>query len=386
VKILLTTDTVGGVWTYALELARALGPRGIHVTLATMGNLLDPQQRKEVASIPGLGFHQSNFKLEWMHDPWDDVRKAGDWLLRLERSIHPDVVHLNGYAHAALPWKAPVLVVGHSCVLSWWEAVKGEPAPQEWERYRQEVKRGLQAADLVLAPTPAMLAALARLYGPLVKAQVVANGRDPALLAPEAKEPFIFSAGRLWDEAKNVAALEQIAPLLPWPVYLVGETRHPDHGPETSRPPEDSMDSGRNVRRLGRVPADVVVSWLRRASIYALPARYEPFGLSALEAAFAGCALVLGDIPSLREVWGDAALFVPPNDTEALRETLCRLIADPAERESMAHRARERAFEYTPERMAAGYLAAYRFLTSSSPQPPEAEPEPEEMEEPVCVS
>ncbi len=32
-----------------------------------------------------------------------------------------------------------------------------------------------------------------------------------------------------------------------------------------------------------------------------LPARYEPFGLSVLEAALSGCALVLGDIPSLRE-------------------------------------------------------------------------------------
>ena len=61
-----------------------------------------------------------------------------------------------------------------------------------------------------------------------------------------------------------------------------------------------------------------IADWYARASIYALPARYEPFGLSALEAALSGCALVLGDIPSLREVWGDAALFVAPDDTDAL--------------------------------------------------------------------
>ena len=52
----------------------------------------------------------------------------------------------------------------------------------------------------------------------------------------------------------------------------------------------------------------------RAPSIYALPARYEPFGLSVLEAALSGCALVLGDIPSLREIWDGAALFVDPDD------------------------------------------------------------------------
>ena len=57
--------------------------------------------------------------------------------------------------------------------------------------------------------------------------------------------------------------------------------------------------------------------WLRRATIFALPARYEPFGLSALEAGLAGCALVLGDIP-MREVWHDAAMFVPPEQPAAL--------------------------------------------------------------------
>jgi glycogen synthase len=57
--------------------------------------------------------------------------------------------------------------------------------------------------------------------------------------------------------------------------------------------------------------------WYARASIYALPARYEPFGLSALEAALSGCALILGDIPSLREVWLEAAPYVSPDDESA---------------------------------------------------------------------
>src|SRR5215212_1492795 len=111
-KLLMTTDTVGGVWTYALDLAAALEPHGVEVTLATMGAAMSAQQRRDVAKRPNVDVRESTFKLEWMHEP--------------EQKLAPDVVHLNGYAHGSLPFRAPVAVVAHSCVLSWWRAVKGE--------------------------------------------------------------------------------------------------------------------------------------------------------------------------------------------------------------------------------------------------------------------
>ena len=162
----------------------------------------------------------------------------------------------------------------------------------------------------------------------------------------------MLSAGRLWDEAKNLATLERVAPRLPWPRLVAGEDRHPDGGRAACQ----------SVRFLGRLSRAELADWLARASIYALPARYEPFGLSILEAAFAGCALVLGDIPSLREVWGDAACFVPPDDDTGAGGDAPALIRDPDRRHRLAGRARRRAFEYTPARMANGYVAAYRSL------------------------
>jgi glycogen synthase len=374
-RVLLTADTVGGVWTYALELARAMEPHGVYAALATMGALPTPEQQADAERIPGLQLFSSEYRLEWMNDPWEDVALAGEWLLGLEARLRPDLVHLNGYAHAALPWRAPVLLAGHSCVFSWWRAVKGEPPPPAYDLYRQAVAAGLRAADLVIAPTTAMLNELGRWYGPPGVARVVPNGRDPACFPPGVKEPFVFAAGRLWDEAKNVGALADAAAGLPWPVYVAGEERHPD-GRQTRHPA---------VRSLGHLAGEDLAGWIGRASIYALPARYEPFGLSALEAAFARCALVLGDIPSLREVWGDAALFVPPDDPDALREALRALIAEPDRRRSLADRARRRAFEFTPERMAAGYLTAYRYLADGELAALKAANVGEE-EEPVCVS
>ncbi len=354
-KVLMTADTVGGVWTYALELARALEPQGVQIALAAMGRSLSASQWEESRAVGSLQVFESDYALEWMADPWEDVRRAGGWLLGLEARLGPDVIHLNGYAHGALPWRAPTLMVGHSCVLSWWRAVKGEDAPPTWDRYRQEVAGGLRAASRIAAPTQAMADALQTHYGPLPPIQVIFNSRFPELFPPGPKEKFVLSAGRLWDEGKNLAALARGAPCLPWPVCVAGEQRGPEGG----------RIEAEGVSLLGHLAPSVLAGLLARAAIYALPARYEPFGLSALEAGLAGCALVLGDIPSLREVWGDAALFAAPDDSEALERALCRLITDAPYRQAMTARARARALRYVPARMASEYLAAYHTLTET---------------------
>jgi glycosyltransferase involved in cell wall biosynthesis len=351
-SVLMTADTVGGVFTYALTLAEALGREGVRVTLATMGDALRPAQRAAVAALPDVDLRESTYALEWMDDPWEDVRRAGAWLLDLEREVRPDVVHLNGYAHAAEGFSAPVVVAAHSCVLSWWEAVLGGDAPARYNRYRSAVRRGLLAADAVVAPSAAMLAALAKHHGPLPDGVVVPNGSPAPAESATVKVPAVLCAGRLWDRAKNLEALARVAPRLPWPVVAAGSDLHPDG---TRRPLP-------GVRALGWLDGAALGAEMDRASVFALPARYEPFGLSALEAALRGCALVLGDIASLREVWGDAALFVAPDDDDALARAIERLARDPGLLAEMADRARARAARYTPERMARAQLAVYARL------------------------
>src|SRR5688572_3849180 len=159
-RLLLTADAVGGVWTYAVELSRALSARHVDVLLAVLGPAPSADQRNEVSAIPRLRLAVCNGMLEWMPNPWEDVAVAGRWLLELTRDWQPEVVHLNGYCHAGLPWKRPVLVTAHSCVRSWWCAVRGEDPPASWNAYTAAVARGLAHADTVVAPSAAMLATL----------------------------------------------------------------------------------------------------------------------------------------------------------------------------------------------------------------------------------
>ncbi len=373
--VLMTADSVGGVWHYALELAAALGTRGVRVALATMGAPLTPSQREQLAKLPSLTVFESSYALEWMEGAWEDVWRAGRWLLSLQARLAPDVVHLNQSAFGSLPFAAPKLVVAHSCVLSWWQAVHGTAAPPMWSRYRETVAEGLARASLVAAPTRGMLATLDNNYGYRGEGVAIANGRNAASFKPGAKDPVILAAGRLWDAAKNLVALEAVAPHLPWPVVVAGATAHPDGG----------VRPARCVLALGELAPETLARHYARASIYALPARYEPFGLSILEAGLAGCALVLGDVPSLREVWRDAALYVPPDDHIALRECLSKLIADEALRTRLATKARARALAYTPQRMARGYLAAYTRILRAA-RAPRGISLPEQPESRACVS
>jgi glycosyltransferase involved in cell wall biosynthesis len=359
VKILMTADTIGGVFQYSQELARGLAERGTEVFIATMGAPLRRSQRELLDAIgPKVRVIESRYALEWMREPWSDVDRAERWLLGLARELRPDLVHLNAYSHGSADFQCPVVVVGHSCVLSWWKAVHKEDAPPFYDAYRARVCRGLSGASAVVAPSEAMANSLREHYGVERPIAVIHNGRNASEYAPGRKLAYVLSLGRVWDEAKNMMALDEVASGLPWPIRIAGPTDH------------DRAVQFRNADYLGSLDVSLLTILLARAAIYALPARYEPFGLSVLEAALSGCALVLGDIPSLRELWDDAALYVDADDRNGLTEQLQRLMRDDDLRRDMAERARARALRYSANRMVSEYVQLYRRLVDceSAPQ------------------
>ena len=203
-----------------------------------------------------------------------------------------------------------------------------------------------------------MFSVLKQHYGSFAAADPIYNGRRAAAFTPTAKERLIITAGRLWDEAKNIGVLQHVGSKVSWPICAAGENRSP----------EGKHVSLKGLVLLGQLNSNMLARWLGRAAIFVLPARYEPFGFSALEAALAGCALVLADIPSLREIWMDSALFVLPTDPDNIAAALLELIEDESLRQNLSKRARSRALSFTPERMAQGYLSLYERLLSEQSQ------------------
>ncbi len=355
--IMMTTDTVGGVWTYATTLARALVRRADRVTLVALGPAPRADQRAELAADPAIDLIATDLQLEWMDPVGDDVRRASESLIALACTIRPDVIHLNSFREGAFAWPAPVLVVAHSCVISWWQACHGgTPDELRWRAYARGIEHGLRAADAWVAPTAAFGRAVEQLYAPPTPCTVIHNGID-AMAPAGAKRHIVLAAGRIWDPAKNLEALLAAAPRLPWPVEVAGAATGPNGETVVGAP---------NAALLGELPRAALLERMREASIYVAPARYEPFGLGVLEAARAGCALVLSDIPTLRELWNGAALFVDAGDRAALVDAICRLCADTRLRSDLASAAGRRAGQYGVDAAAARYNALYDVMRRSA--------------------
>ncbi len=354
--ILVTADTVGGVWTYTQELVTGLAARGAQVTLVSFGRLPTAKQSRWLEKLAGVQYFPTEYRLEWMQDAESDLRESARFLQIVIARRRPEVLHLNQFCYGALRCGLPKLVVAHSDVLSWSEAVRGGFPEDAWGRgYAETVAEGLAGASVVVAPTEWMLAQVEHCYGKHRQTRVVCNGRSPERFdARREKEKFAASAGRLWDEGKQAALLTRMGPV-PMPVYLAGASA-------LDGPAADAR-GGEGVHLLGELGEGQMRELLARAAIYVATSRYEPFGLAPLEAALSRCAIVANDIESLREVWGEAALYFRRNDEESLRAVLRLLQRDEGLRREYSERAYGRALErYTAERMVEGYMRIYSAL------------------------
>ncbi|WP_207101102.1 glycosyltransferase [Paracoccus shandongensis] len=348
-RVLMTTDAVGGVWHYALELAAALDA---DVVLAVLGPAPDPDQRM-AAEAAGVRLVDTGLPLDWLSDGPAPVLAAADALARLARDMGADLVHLNAPALAVARFDMPVVAVNHGCLGTWWDAARGGAVDAGLAWLPDLVGQGLRAADRVLTPTRAYAEATARHYGlPLPLA--VHNGRT-ALPLPDAQPfPGALTVGRLWDEAKDTATLDAAAALLDAPFVAIGATRAP-HG---------ATVAPQHLQATGPLPPEIVGHWLARRPVFASAARFEPFGLAVLEAAQAGCPLVLSDIPTFRELWDGAATFVTPGDAQGFADAIAAALADPAQGQA----ARRRAARYTPAATAAAMTEIYRDALSRRTQ------------------
>lgn len=364
--VLLTTDVVGGVWDFCCALAAELTRSGRSVGLLAFGQPTDEQRRQ--AARAGAELRSADLKLEWMRDSAGDLPLAREAVARYAEEIGAEVVHANQYAIGSLAGGVPVVLTAHSDVLGWlrWnvQGALANGAPPEWLSYADVVRGGLEDAEAAVAVSRLVADDLAELYWPRTRIEVVHNGwaapdREgrPAGTRPR----LTLMAGRAWDSAKNVAlGVEGARGWSSGRVVLVGDQRHPESGA--------AAEIGRPVEAVGWLGRDEVDRWLGWARVYLAPARYEPFGLLPLQAALAGCALLLSDIASFRELWDGAALFFRSDDADDLRRQWRRLLDEDGLASELAARAGRRARErYSADRMAADYLRIYQRVLVQQP-------------------
>lgn len=348
--VLMTADTCGGVWTYTMELCAALARHGVQVTLMSTDRLPGEDQIAEVRRIGNIDLRPTTWRTKPMNGSWGDLERPEEDFADLAEAVQPDVIHLNAYWHARRDLPAPVIVAAHSCAATWWKACCKTPLPDAWRPYLDGVQHAVAKADMLVAPTAAFLADFETAHGQAGESIVIRNGRSPGQFKPGVKRRIVFAAGRLCDEAKNIALLGRVADTIDTPIVVAGDVTGPD-GTECK---------AGGLATLGRLTAAETRRWMAEAAIFASPAHYEPFGLSVLEAALSGCALILSDIPTHRELWDGVATFVVPDDAAGLRRAIRMLTDMPELAASDGRNARERATAYSADAMGEAYMRLYR--------------------------
>lgn len=345
--VLMTLDAVGGVWRYAMDLARGLHWFGINTVFAGFGPSPSSEQEQEAIAVGPLVWLDA--PLDWMAGNEDELDIIPDLLRQLIDRYSIDLLHLNLPSQAVgLDIDLPVVAVSHSCVVTWFQSVRGADVPEPWRWQFSRNRRGFDRADIVVAPSHSHAHALRTCYGPISHLEAVHNSSElPA--RSNLKENFALAVGRWWDDGKNGAVLDEAARLSRSKIFMAG----------AADGPSGQHFSIKHAVRLGELHHHQLAAVMAQAGIVVSPSLYEPFGLAVLEGARAGAALVLADIPTYRELWDGAALFADPHDAAGFADAIDLLAQNERLRKEQAMSAQKRSRAYSLDHQCRSLLNVY---------------------------
>jgi glycosyltransferase involved in cell wall biosynthesis len=252
-----------------------------------------------------------------------------------------DLVHAHGLrAGALVPATKPLVVTWHNAQLG------GSRIGALLERHvARRATVTLGASQDLVDHARSCGAPDARL-APVAAPALVPTGRDPGL-----GHPLVLAVGRLHPQKGYDVLLAALPQLGDCTVAVAGDG-----------PLADELEAAApQVRWLSR--RDDVADLYAAADVVVLPSVWEARSLTAQEALRAGRPLVAADVGGIRELVGDGAVLVPPNDPTALAEAVRELLADPAYAAALAARGRAVAASWPDEQDTADQVAAvYREL------------------------
>ena len=283
-------------------------------------------------------------------------------LAKAIRADRPDVFFAPAYT-------APAWVPGPFAVTIHDVSFSRHP---EWFRYREGLRRRVltrraaRRADLVFTVSRFSRDEIRALYGvPGERIRVVPNGvTHQRSTRPPAREPLVLYTGSIFNRRRVpdlIAAFARVARTVPGArLVVVGDNRtwpHEDHAQVAAQ----HGVAGR-VTLVQYLSGEPLADLYSRASVFAFLSEYEGFGLTPLEALSAGTPIVVLDTPVAREIYGDAAAFVPKGDVAATADALLRLLTDRQEAVAQLSRAASVLARYSWDAAAEAILPELEHL------------------------
>jgi glycosyltransferase involved in cell wall biosynthesis len=265
---------------------------------------------------------------------WEQMQLA-----RAVRAERPDVFFAPAYTAPALV-PHPFAVTIHDVSFS---------RRPEWFRWREGLrrrvltKRTARRADLVFTVSRFSRDEIQALYDvPAERIRVVPNGVTHQRTGrTAAREPLVLYTGSIFNRRRVpdlVAAFARVARAVPAArLVIVGDNRTWPY--EDIAAVAEAHQISSRVTLVPYLSGEPLADLYARASVFAFLSEYEGFGLTPLEALSAGTPVVVLDTPVSREIYGDAASFVPPGDVEAAARAIERLLTDRTEAVAQLSRA-----------------------------------------------
>jgi glycosyltransferase involved in cell wall biosynthesis len=351
-----------GIGRATRELARALSGFGLEEDLRLFGWTLQRAAlpRAELGLDARTRLSRLRFPSRWIEP-----------LCRLSRRGVDDFVGGVDIFHHSQPVRLPIRAARETCMVydCIWARDTGSISAEAARAMETAIREQVAHASLVFAPTRTAREDIRRVLGvPMERLRIASLGCDhvlrhmpEALVAP--RTPYVLVVSRV-DGRKNhatlLAAFEILVEAgLPHRLIVAG----PDgHGAADFEARLARSSARERVVRLKHVPDEDLSALYAGASAFAFPSLDEGFGLPPLEAMACGAPVVASDIPCLREVLGDAALFAPALDAGALARELRAVLSERELAADLVERGRARARGYTWRMCAADMLAAWREL------------------------
>ncbi|HTA96358.1 MAG TPA: glycosyltransferase family 1 protein [Solirubrobacteraceae bacterium] len=279
------------------------------------------------------------------HTLWDQTLPA------LAAAREPiDLVH---YLHPAGPPFSPrcPVVVNLLDAIRWVVPGYRLPYPYDWLE-----RRAVRRADMILTLSESARTDIERVLGvPREKIRVTYLGSPPLDPGPSSsKQPYFLFVGGTEKRKNLAAALEAFKSIEGYELRVVGQN--------SSSPVHDERREQSGVRWLGYIGEQELVELYRHASALVFPSRYEGFGLPVLEAMARRTPVIAADASSIPEVARGAAILVDPDDVEALREAMRRVVEEPGLGARMIERGVEVVSSFSWDETARATVAAYEEL------------------------
>ena len=256
--------------------------------------------------------------------------------------------------------------------------------------YNYKFRRACRVADRVVAVSEFTKRELMRYYGvPEAKIDVVYQGCDPAFAAPIARATlddvrsryslpprFVLYVGSI-ERRKNLGLVAEAACLMARrgrkageavPVIAVG--RHTSYEDELRTYLRGQGAEGA-IRFVHGVPFADLPSFYRLATAFVYPSRIEGFGIPLLEAATSGVPAIGCTGSCLEEAGGPGAIYVDPDDAEAMADAMHTACTDGPRRQRMIAEGRAHAARFNDRRLADELMEVYRKALAGANEPPQ---------------